>query len=194
MPKQCAQDAQIYLYKDSEPPQRSRRLLECAHRYALWRGLPKGDFAIATTPFGKPYFPHRLDMHFSISHSGEYWAVAFGGQELGLDIQRHEKRDYLALAKRWYHPQEYAAVEQYGPNYFFDIWCAKESLIKCSGEGFSASFSTFCVIKDGAIAPASKGWQLKPLPMIAGYSACLCGKELGRIFTHLPENSNDTDK
>jgi 4'-phosphopantetheinyl transferase len=193
LPKPRAPDVVIYLYKDSVPPPRNIRLAECARRYSQWRELPPGDFTLATAAGGKPYFPLNPHVHFSISHSGEYWAVAFSGYALGLDIQSHVERDYLAVAKRWYHIREYAAVEQYGLECFYDIWCAKESLIKCSGEGFSASFSLLCVVKDGAIAPACSGLQLKSLQMIAGYSACLCAKKLGRIYAPLPGCLKDND-
>lgn len=140
-----------------------------------------GDFTVAVAKGGKPYFPHCPQVHFSISHSGEYWAVAFSSLPVGLDIQRHEQRDYLSLAKRWYHPQEYAAVEQYGKQCFFDIWCAKESRIKCGGTGFPALFPTFSVVEKGAIAAVVEDWQIKPLNIDADYSACLCGQQLGRV-------------
>lgn len=176
-------DVTVFLYKENGPlPLRQERLRECAHRYSRWRGLTAGDFTLAVAPGGKPYFPRCPQVHFSISHSAGYWAAAFSGRPLGLDIQRHVERDYLALAKRWYHPLEYTAVEQFGPKCFFDIWSAKESLVKCNGTGFPASFPSFSVVEKGAIAPESVGWQLKPLNMLAGYSACVCGKELGQVF------------
>jgi 4'-phosphopantetheinyl transferase len=164
-------------------------LTECAHLYTAWCGLPAGDFTVAKAPGGKPYFLRYPALRFSISHSGEYWGVAFSGQELGLDIQSHKERNYMALAKRWYHAKEYAAVEQYGPACFFDIWSAKESLVKCSGEGFSAAFSAFSVAAEGKIVPLCDGWQLKPLHIAEGYSACLCGKKLGKIFLEQNPNS-----
>ena len=179
-------DAVIYLYKDNDPLPRSQRLTQCAYRYARRRGLPAGDFTLATAEGGKPYFPHSPHIHFSISHSGELWAAAFGGQPLGLDIQRHEQRDHLALAQRWYHGDEYAAVKQNGPACFFDIWCAKESLVKCSGEGFAA-FCAFCTVQNGRIAAQCGPWQLRPLELATGYSACLCGKKLGLIHIEREE-------
>ena len=182
MPELLAHDVVIYLYQDADAPQRSLRLAECARRYAARRGLGASDFETAKTGNGKPYFPNSPLIHFSISHSGEYWAVAFSGQELGLDIQRHVERDYLPIALRWYHAKEYTAVEKYGRACFFDIWSAKESLVKADGEEGIASFPTFFVVQDGKIAPVCGRWQLKPLPLIDGYSACLCGKELGEIY------------
>ena len=177
----CTYDVVIYIYNDSEPPPRGLRLPDCARRYALWRGLTAADFTVAAAGGGKPYFPQSPHIHFSISHSGAYWAAAFGGQPLGLDIQRHEARNHLALAKRWYHREEYAAVEQKGSACFFDIWSAKESLVKCSGEGVSPSFSAFSVLKNGVIAERCGPWQLKLLHLADGYSACLCAENLGQV-------------
>ena len=182
MPRIDADDIILYIYKDSEPPARSLRLSECARRYAASSGLPAVHDRLATAPGGKPYFLRQPGLHFSISHSGDYWAVAFGGQPVGLDIQQHAARDYLALAKRWYHPQEYAAVQQYGPAHFFAIWSAKESVVKCSGKGIFASFSTFSVAEGSGILPLSAGLQVRPVSLMKGYAACLCAKRIKRVY------------
>ena len=183
MPKPGERDAMIYIYTDSDAPARQQRLAECARQYVSWRGLSDSEFTVAKSAAGKPYFPHSPHIHFSISHSGEYWVAAFSGQNVGLDIQQHLQRDYLAVAKRWYHPQEFAAVKQYGASCFFDIWSAKESLLKYSGEGLSAAFSTFSVIEKGQIAALNSGLHLQTLKLLAGYSLCICGKNLGRIYS-----------
>ena len=182
LPKIHAHDTLIFLYQNSNGWAREYYLSECAHCYTIRRGMSVGDFSVASMPGGKPYFPYYPQVHFSISHSGEYWAAAFGGNPLGLDIQRHEERDILALAKRWYHNEEFVAVEQYGKECFFDIWSAKESLVKCCGEGFPASFTKFSVVENGVVAAVCGIWQLKLLRIIAGYSFCLCAKELGEVY------------
>lgn len=32
-------------------------------------------------------------LHFSISHSGDFWACAMAAQEVGLDLQQHTKEE-----------------------------------------------------------------------------------------------------
>ena len=45
---------------------------------------------LGRTADGKPFFIKRRDIHFSLSHSGDYIACAFSDRKTGLDFQ--EKR------------------------------------------------------------------------------------------------------
>jgi 4'-phosphopantetheinyl transferase len=54
---------------------------------------------------GKPYLPNR-EYHFSIAHSGESVAVAISRSEIGLDMESERSLDHLALAKRFFSPEE----------------------------------------------------------------------------------------
>jgi hypothetical protein len=87
---------------------------------------------------GKPFI-EGFD-HFSISHSGEAWAVLFHETECGLDIQYERKSDVSTLARRWYNPIDAKAVgeamkisEGSGVKEFFDLWTRREALIKALG-------------------------------------------------------------
>ncbi|MCL1976305.1 MAG: 4'-phosphopantetheinyl transferase superfamily protein [Firmicutes bacterium] len=185
LPKIRAQDVLLSLFRDNKPSVRMQYLLNSAHRYVQWRRCDPGDFVIAKLPGGKPYFPHCRQVHFSLSHSGEYWACAFSGQPLGLDIQLHEERNYLMMAKRWYHPEEYVVVEKYGQKSFFDIWSAKESVIKCRGDGFPDKLANFSVAKNDGVAAVCGSWQLNPLQLLKGYSVCLCAEELAEVYIEI---------
>lgn len=62
---------------------------------------------------GKPRFADIAlgRIHFSISHSGRFWAVLFHDREVGIDIEdmgiRHPSPDRIrALAQRYYAPDE----------------------------------------------------------------------------------------
>lgn len=51
---------------------------------------------------GKPHFAfnnQRYPMFFSLSHSGEYIFVAISEKNVGLDIQKHDKKDIKSVAK-----------------------------------------------------------------------------------------------
>ncbi len=114
------------------------------------------SWRIARTERGKPYFPDRRDLHFSISHSRDLWACAFSGRPVGLDVQAHVKKrgegDGEAaarlgrMAERFFHPEEAAWVREDPFERFFRIWAAKESYVKYTGEGIGAGFGRFCVM------------------------------------------------
>lgn len=67
---------------------------------------------LAKTPDGKPFFRDLPGIHFSLSHSGEYLACAFSGEETGLDLQdlRPSDDSGLRIARRWFTRAEYEAL------------------------------------------------------------------------------------
>ena len=40
---------------------------------------------------GKPFFTLQPGIHYNITHSGQYVACIFAGQEVGIDIQEHKE-------------------------------------------------------------------------------------------------------
>ena len=112
---------------------------------------------INRTERGKPYFPNQPELHFSISHSGDYWACAMAEQPVGLDLQEHVRRKdetpessadrYCRMAKRFFHPWEAEYVRQQDSyRRFFQIWSARESYVKYTGQGIDNHFGEFCVL------------------------------------------------
>ena len=88
----------------------------------------------------KPYFASHPDIHFSISHSGDTWAVVFSDREVGLDIQYpNPSVSQEKIAKRYFHPDEYKAFID-GESFYY-IWTRKEALCKLFGYGIDARFS-----------------------------------------------------
>ncbi|MDR3224683.1 MAG: 4'-phosphopantetheinyl transferase superfamily protein [Clostridiales Family XIII bacterium] len=118
---------------------------------------------------GKPYFaePALRGTHFSVSHSGRYWAALFADAEVGLDIEDISIRGRLTEAKmekiaaRFFSEAERvffsrgadaaALSEKNLTGYsdsairFFNIWTAKESYIKYTGNGMSEGLASFSV-------------------------------------------------
>ena len=65
------------------------------------RSMGMGTYAQLFTPDmlertedGKPFIPGLADIHFNLSHSGDYIACAFSDQEVGLDL-REQHGDVL---------------------------------------------------------------------------------------------------
>lgn len=107
---------------------------------ALYSGESSDSFTVVRDSGKKPYFASHPNIHFSVSHSGSFWAVAFANDEVGLDIQfSSEKISQERVAKRYFHPREYEAYCN-GTD-FYDIWVRKEAVCKLYGVGIDKSFA-----------------------------------------------------
>ena len=91
---------------------------------------------IARTEKGKPYFPGRPGLHFSVSHSGELALCALGEGALGADVERVRKRG-ADLPRYALSDGEYAWFLAQGERWedFYTLWTMKEARVKCTGEG-----------------------------------------------------------
>lgn len=87
--------------------------------------------------YKKPYFSH-CKLHFNISHSGDIVAVALSTSEVGIDIEMDDdKRDYDALAKRYFGPNELKTYQNSNQKIetFLSLWTKKEAFHKHVGDG-----------------------------------------------------------
>lgn len=100
-----------------------------------------------TGEHGKPMLPEKMGLYFNLSHSGDYAICAVSDQEIGADIQKHT-RYKEKLAERFFHPEElaYLKAAEDRKRSFFDLWCLKESCIKCTGKGLGTGLERFSVV------------------------------------------------
>ena len=94
---------------------------------------------------GKPFIGGMEDVHFNISHSGDYAICAVSDTEVGCDIEKTGDLN-MSLAERFFTPEEKSIVRS--SEDFFKIWVKKESVIKCTGEGMSRGLDTFSVLSN----------------------------------------------
>ena len=86
----------------------------------------------------------------------------------------------LALARRFFTPEEAEWLRSRGEAAFFDLWCAKESWLKYTGRGLSALPEAIVLAPDGQF-PARPDARLQLLPAFDGYSLCVCTKDAARV-------------
>lgn len=155
-------------------------LLRAALRYS---GRPAVELErVEAGPQGKPFFPLAPQVHFSVSHSGDWWLCAFAGQSVGLDVQVHRSHTPPAkLSRRFFHPAEDAWLSQRDYRPFYDLWCAKESWVKYTGTGFYQDPADFSVVDGEGSFPRMAGAHLRLLPFEPGYSLCLCAQRLEAV-------------
>lgn len=138
---------------------------------AIYTGQNTDGWQVMRMEKGKPYFPDRPEVQFSVSHSGEYWGCAFSQAPLGFDLQQIVPCRAQKLSVRFFHREEdrFLASCAYDPEQFFRIWTEKESYVKCLGDGLYMGLDTFNVT-----APLPDGRIFHHPDLLPGYSACLC--------------------
>ena len=97
---------------------------------------------------GKPSLINDPEIHYNLSHSGNYVVCALASDEVGVDLQKMKQLN-LKLAKRYFAEEEVkwlfdlpAEKQQRG---FFDLWAIKESYMKFTGKGFALPMKSFSV-------------------------------------------------
>lgn len=141
------------------------------------RDLDPSLCPIERTEKGKPYFPGRPDVCFSVSHSGDYWACAVAEQPLGLDLQKHKGGRLEDIARRFFHPQEASWLETNGMDRFYDVWASKESYVKWTGQGIDRHFDDFSVIGEDGLIECGEACCFYRCGWNEEYSLCLCGQQ-----------------
>lgn len=120
------------------------------------------------TQDGKPFIPGLPDIHFNLSHSGDYMACAFSDREVGLDLQEHSRphTSLVRIAKRFFSAREYEAIlalppehSSVGPGHpksaadfdnsarrlslFYKLWTIKEAYLKYLGCGLRGGMNGY---------------------------------------------------
>ena len=145
--------------------------LRCVTAEALLRyATGRTDLSVAHTPEGKPYLTDAPDFHFSLTHSGDYVAIAYGPSPVGVDIEQI-RHDGIrpGIAQRFFTPAEQAFATT--PEKFFQIWSMKESYLKFLGTGLAYPLQSFDVLAE----PIASQFQIEQIP--------------GHVFTIYSPNS-----
>lgn len=146
-------------------------------------GLSAEVFRIRRGAHGKPYLEGvAVPLYFNISHSGDYIVLALSDREVGIDVERQAVAR-MAVARRFFHPDELRMLEALPPEardeWFFRLWVAKESFLKYTGTGLSASLHSFRVCFDSGEAVIWKKEErvdvcLHSSLLVSGYPCCIC--------------------
>jgi 4'-phosphopantetheinyl transferase len=136
-------------------PELQRRFLaaRAGMRLLLARHLDLDPRALSfvLNEFGKPRLVCAKPVHFNLSHSGGRAVLAVSdAAPVGIDLERIRSIDHVDLAKRYFHPNELAAIvgrhdaaDQLRA--FFLIWTLKEAVVKALGSGLSIPLGSFDV-------------------------------------------------
>ncbi len=109
-------------------------------RHMIWEAfqIPLSQQHIAYGPFGKPYLRDYPNIHFNISHSGQYVACAVADRPVGIDVQAiGAYRPDVAV--RMCNEEELAGIEASDnpATGFTKLWTRKEAYLKMLGCGIA---------------------------------------------------------
>jgi 4'-phosphopantetheinyl transferase len=196
-------DAQALLSDDEKARQRSFVSPELRRRFGAARAglrtllgrhldLDPRRLAFAANEFGKPRLTDG-QVHFNLSHCEERAVLAISdAAEVGIDLERERPIEHLDLAKRYFHPNEVAAItashdEAEQRRAFFLVWTLKEAIVKALGTGLSTPLDSFEVAIGASmpgltVAPegAPQTWWLRAA-MADGYGCALAVPGVGEV-------------
>ncbi len=159
---------------------------ELATRYLLasrfGKTLPYEPFT--TGEKGKPFPDGFENIHFNISHSGKWVAIAFSDTAVGVDVEKI-RRVPEGVANRFFSQPEKDWInscpdETSKADVFFTLWTLKESFLKAIGKGLTKNLNSFTVspIADGNFLlendPEAHGYSLKNFQFEEGYKLSAC--------------------
>ena len=154
-------------------------VMHAAREYCAGRGITVPS-AVARNGNGKPFFFRRDDIHLSLSHSAGYIAVVISDSPVGVDIQQHKPCRVKAISERFFHPDEIFYLQNH-PSRFFDVWTAKESYSKYTGEGIIASFGGFSVTTQNRFRKKIGNCFLSLFPIFHCFSVAVTNERSGDI-------------
>lgn len=121
--------------------------VEIILRYALWEqySINSPYIEFKQSEYGKPSFVHYRDIHFNLSHSGDWVICGIGDTPLGIDVEQIKEMKSL-FANRIYTEEESAFIDtsplEDRPKAFYKIWTLKESYVKNVGMGLGIPFNS----------------------------------------------------
>lgn len=150
---------QILRYQFWQDRQRSL-LGHLLSRYAIIQeyALTNKKIQIRRHAYGKPYIKDYSQIHYNISHSGEWVVVAIGKSPIGIDVE-NRREDWDLIGERVFSESEkYWSQNSYKRKAI--LWTIKEAYVKYLGIGLSKSLNSFSIdIKRKIITEVQKPFQ-----------------------------------
>lgn len=109
-------------------------------------GIDVAEQKFAYSEYEKPYLSNYPDVHFNISHSGEYVVCAVSDKPIGVDIQKIGEYN-SDVAKRVCNEKELEQIENSSDkaSKFTKLWTQKEAVLKMYGIGIASGDIKTCL-------------------------------------------------
>lgn len=146
-----ARAARFHFETDRARWMRSRALLRMGLAERL--GMTAREVVLVAEAGGKLRAGGTGRVEFNLSHSGDFMALALGEVPVGIDIEVWQPDLPVAdLAGHEFRPEEAAAIVASAEplRLFYQLWTAKEAVMKCTGLGLSLPPAAIVVEGGGA--------------------------------------------
>ena len=157
---------------------------ELLARYSVgnFTGNPYQEINLIFGEKGKPHIGNLSNVHFNISHSGNYVVCAVASTEVGIDVERVRKVN-LRIAERFFSAPELHDLleldEEARKQYFIILWTIKESYLKAIGRGLTQNLNSFTISKNGSTYlltgnEEAAGFGIRTQQLDKEYSMAVC--------------------
>lgn len=133
----------------------------------------------------KPWLPENQDLHFNISHSGDWVVFLFSSSPCGIDIEKIKRDfDFEGMMPSVFHPREIDWIN--GQNdrnrAFFKLWTIKESLLKAQGTGLINDLNQWDLTSTQKMSDPD--WHVQTFSVGDDYYLSTCVKEHPEEFKY----------
>lgn len=181
-------DVWIFFQECSGRETSHERLEQAVRRYAALTGAACADeLHLEMNHSGKPRYRELEAVHFSLSHSGKYWACAVSGHEIGLDLQEERAvKNPDALAHRFFHLEEAEWLAAHHTE-FCRLWTYKESYVKYTGRGIAGGMNHVSVLgtmHGGMLQADGKTLVQREIALVEGYHMVVTMQEADEVHIY----------
>jgi 4'-phosphopantetheinyl transferase len=136
------------------------------------------DISVISEKGRKPFISEpAADIHFNISHSGDWVLIAFAHQQLGIDVEKiNPEFDFNNLLEDHFSETEQSFISRAvdSVSAFYYLWTRKEALAKAWGTGLQNFMRQVSVLNlNSSLAWQQDSWKLKSFRISGLYPAAL---------------------
>lgn len=133
--------------------------------YQKYERFPEAELCYNYNQFGKPVLKDMEQMHFNISHSGDWVGIVYGMDEVGLDIERIPS-DSESIFWQAFHRDEKHWLKKFDGEervkQAVRLWTVKESYLKYIGTGLATDMDSFAILMEQGTVMWYQGIQGNP--------------------------------
>lgn len=142
-------------------------------------GLPPARLHFEPGANKKPLLREAPEVHYNVSHAGDWVLLAVAAAEVGIDVERLDPQfAFQDVLDHSFSPAEKTFIEcSPVPHHaFYQLWTRKEAFVKATGRGIDAEFNQMPAL-DGEhhLADPSRvpKWVISSFEVAAGYAAAV---------------------